>query len=64
MCARFCGVVVMLCVVVVDVVVVVHVFVVCVMNVLFKVSFFVVSQLLTTVDVKIRTIFYSKKLKK
>ena len=46
--------------VVVDVVVVVHVFVVCVMNVLFKVSFFGGFQLLTTVDVKTRTIFIRK----
>ena len=40
----------------------VHV-VVCVMNVLFNVSFFCGFQLLTTVDVKTRTIFYSKKIK-
>ena len=59
MCA--CVDVVVVVDVAVDMVVDVHVFVVCVMNVLFKVSFFCGFQPLTTVDVKTRTIFYSKK---
>ena len=46
----------------VDMIVAVHV-VVCVMNVLFNVSFFCGFQPLTSVDVKTRTIFYSKKIK-